>query len=381
MRVATYRYSAGEWDAPLDPALDSSQTWVLAFVSPTLPYPEVILEELRDAWPLAVLAGCSTAGEILDDTIADDTVVVAAIRLDATTLRTAAAPLPASDGSHAAGTALARQLAGPGLAAVFVLSPGTGVNGSDLVRGLNEQLPPGVVVTGGLAGDGTRFDRTWVVADGEPRNDAVTAVGLYGDRVRVGHGSKGGWDIFGPQRLVTRSDHNVLFELDGKPALQLYRHYLGDLADGLPAAALRFPLAMRETADSPKELVRTVLAVDETAQSMTFAGDVPTGWQAQLMRANFDQLVTGAEDAARLTDATADAGPCLAIAISCVGRRMVLGESSEEEVEATRAILPPGTRQVGFYSYGELSPFTSGDCDLHNQTMTLTTLQEREDDG
>jgi len=191
----------------------------------------------------------------------------------------------------------------------------------------------------------------------------------------VGHGSKGGWDSFGPERRVTRSQGNILFELDGKPALELYKGYLGERASGLPATALLFPLALRMAEGEQRQLVRTVLAVDEAAQSLTFAGDIPQGSLAQLMRANFDRLIDGAQEAAERIGAQGG-GPALSIAISCVGRRLVLGERTEEEVEATLHALPEGTQQVGFYSYGEIGPFASGTCDLHNQTMTLTVLQE-----
>ena len=73
----------------------------------------------------------------------------------------------------------------------------------------------------------------------------MVAVGLYGEHVKLGHGSKGGWDTFGPERIVTKSDGNVLYELDDKPALALYKEYLGDRAAGLPGSALLFPLALR----------------------------------------------------------------------------------------------------------------------------------------
>jgi hypothetical protein len=187
----------------------------------------------------------------------------------------------------------------------------------------------------------------------------------------------GGWDRFGPERRVTKSKGNVLFELDGRPALQLYKEYLGDRASGLPATGLLFPLALRAKQTESKSLVRTILAVNETEQSLTFAGDIPEGALAQLMKANFDRLVQGALEAAsstRLSDD--DSTATLAVAISCVGRRLVLGERTEEETEATLDVLPKGTQQIGFYSYGEISPYTSGSCDLHNQTMTLTTLSE-----
>ena len=242
---------------------------------------------------------------------------------------------------------------------------------------MNSMTPASVVVTGGLAADGDRFRATWVFDGEEVGSRRVVVLGMYGDRLAVTHGSKGGWDIFGLERRVTRSDGNVLYELDGKPALRLYKDYLGERASGLPATALLFPLSMRTHGGDEKRLVRTVLSVDEATQSMTFAGDIPTGSLVQLMRANFDRLVQGASDAAEQARVSqAATGDILSLAISCVGRRLVLGERTEEELEATLEALPKAAKQVGFYSYGEISPFASGSCDLHNQTMTLSTVAE-----
>nr|MBA3462538.1 FIST C-terminal domain-containing protein [Deltaproteobacteria bacterium] len=249
------------------------------------------------------------------------------------------------------------------------------VNGSELIRGLNAKLQDGVVVTGGLAGDGDRFGKTYVIGEGNPARDAVVAIGLYGDRVRVGHGSKGGWDTFGPERVVTGSKGNVLYTLDDRPALALYKEYLGERAAGLPGSALLFPLSLRASQDATESVVRTVLGVDEVTQSMVFAGDIPTGAYAKLMRANFDRLILGAQDAGQAVLREYEM-PALCIAISCVGRRLVLGERTEEETEAALEALPEGTAQIGFYSYGEISPHTQGRCDLHNQTMTLTVISE-----
>ncbi len=242
--------------------------------------------------------------------------------------------------------------------------------------GLLAGLPAEIPVSGGLAGDGPRFERTWVLEAGRPAAARATAVGLYGG-VEVRRGSRGGWDIFGPERIVTRSEGNVLYELDGRPALQLYKEYLGERAAELPAAALRFPLALRPPDSDAAPVVRTILGVDEARQSMRFAGDVPQGFRAQLMRANFDRLVEGAAAAARLTrGAAASDGALLALAISCVGRRLVLGGRAEEEVEATLESFPEGAVQLGFYSYGEIAPSGLVGCELHNQTMTLTTIRE-----
>ncbi|HEX4924884.1 MAG TPA: FIST C-terminal domain-containing protein, partial [Bdellovibrionales bacterium] len=219
--------------------------------------------------------------------------------------------------------------------------------------------------------------RTWVLHNGTPKSNIVTAVGFYGDRLRFTHGSQGGWNIFGPERRITKSRGNILYELDGRPALDLYKEYLGEKAAGLPSTALLFPLQVRRDRGNSAPLVRTILSVNEAEKSMTFAGDVPQGYLAQLMRANFDRLVDGAASAAQTAAAATVIGPGLTIAISCVGRRLVLGERVEEEVESTLANMPENFKQVGFYSYGEISPYVSGaGCELHNQTMTLTSFAE-----
>ncbi len=377
MRVHPFSIRGVE-DADSLPPEDAATTLVLLFGDPDPDRAAPLVEAVRARYPDAHLLGCSTAGEIAGAEIRDGTLTGAVVSFERTRLASVMAPVADASDSFAAGRAIASALAAPDLRGALVLSEGLHVNGNELVRGLSSVLPPEVIVTGGLAGDGDRFERTWVLHEGRPASGAVAAVGLYGDAIQVGHGSRGGWDIFGPERRVTSSAGNVLYELDGRPALALYKEYLGDLAEGLPATALLFPLAVSADDSPEKQIVRTVLAVDEEAQSLTFAGDVPQGARAQLMRANFDRLVESASQAATLTrSATEDEGPTLSIAISCVGRRLILAERTEEELEAALESLPSNTTQVGFYSYGEISPFATGHCDLHNQTLTLTTLAER----
>ncbi len=336
-------------------------------------------DDLRRLYPDITLAGCSSAGEILGVEITDASLVVAVVGFASTRFAVVSATIDDPRHSGEVGAKLARSLVDDQLAAVLVFSDGLVVNGSELARGFMSELPRDLPVSGGLAGDGPRFERTWTMVDGQPQEGAVGAVGLYGSDVVVKHGSAGGWQGFGPVRRITRSEGNVLFELDGQPALELYRSYLGDRASGLPATGLLFPLLIGRDSGTP--VVRTILAIDEDRQSMTFAGDLAEGADAQLMRASFDALVEGAEDAAEQAIAPA-AGeelpePLLALAVSCVGRRLVLGEGCEEEVEATLGALGTGASQLGFYSYGELSPNGDEGCSLLNQTMTLTTIYER----
>lgn len=359
-------------------ALDSAETLVVAFGARELADRPELFARLAAAFPRARVMGCSTAGEICGATVSDQTLAVAVTRFERTQLRSASARVSSAADSARAGAQLARLLAGPGLRAVFVLSDGVHVNGSELVRGLNAELPDEVVITGGLAGDGDRFQTTWVLEGGQPALQLVTAVGFYGDALVIGHGSRGGWQPFGMRRPVTRSTGNVLHELGGRPALEVYKQYLGELAKGLPATALLFPLALRRQASDQDILVRTILSIDEATQSMTFAGDIPEGADVQLMRTSLEDLIEGAAAAARQTaDGAGSGGASLSLVVSCVGRRLVLGQRTEEEVESALESLPQGTSLVGFYSYGEISPLeASGASDLHNQTMTLTTFSE-----
>lgn len=377
LRVATFEADRG-WTHPLEPGMDSEQTLVLAFGDARAPEVQDAIRHLVDAFPSSHFLGCSTAGEIAGDTVRDRSLSVAVMRFEATSLKCARAEARSLEGSFDAGRSLATQLATPGLRGVLVLSDGLNVNGSALVAGLNSVLPPTVVVTGGLAADGDHFGATWVLSAARPAARIVAAVGFYGERVLLGHGSRGGWDIFGPERTVTRAEGSVLYELDGRPALGLYKEYLGERACELPASALLFPLAIKPGAGGEKQIVRTVLAIDEAAQSLVFAGDIPEGARAQLMRANFERLIDGASGAAFDARTAGEAGlPTLSLAVSCVGRRLILGERTEEELEATLDAQAAGTEQIGFYSYGEISPAKAGFSDLHNQTMTVTTFAER----
>jgi hypothetical protein len=338
-------------------------------------------DELRGMFPSAHIMGCSTGGQINNNDVNDDEIVAAAIGFDATRLHLCREDIVDAQRSRTYGEALGRALAAEDLAGVFVLSDGLNVNGSELVAGISKVIGPDVPLTGGLAGDGADFKETLVGADCAPRARTIAAIGFYGDAIRVGHGSAGGWDLFGPRRHVTKSIGNVLFELDGEPALDLYERYLGpDESKGLPSSALLFPIQVYDLQKPDTAVVRTVLAIDRETRSMTFAGDIPQGWTAQLMRGNLDRLAAGAADAARqarsgLSAEESDAR--FSILVSCIGRRLLMGQRTVEEVEAAGAELGEDTLRLGFYSYGEISPHAkSGLCELHNQTMTVTTLAE-----
>jgi len=333
---------------------------------------------LREKYPRASIVLSSTAGEIFGTTVLDDSITITALEMKTT--RVAAVSVKRADfrDCEDAANGLMNKLDLNGLRYVLVLADGSQVNGTWLIKGINQITKGKILVTGGLAGDGTRFQSTLVGLNDEPKEGNIVAIGFYGDHFIARHGSMGGWETFGPERKVTRSSSNILFGIDGQPALELYKKYLGPDADSLPASALLFPLSVN-LPDSDESVVRTILSIDESSGSMTFAGDIPEGASVRFMRANFDKLTLAASGAAQQTTAGLQESPDLAILISCVGRKEILKMRTEEEVEAVDEVFGHRTKLTGFYSYGELSPLSGkSECRLHNQTMTITTLHESE---
>ena len=377
MQIEQTRWSQGTGWIPSHPnKLAAKAQLILLFGSPACLKQTAWQDDIGAAYPNAHRLGCSTAGEIYGTEVTDETLVATAIAFEHTRLHGTSVKLGDVNNSYQAGERLAHSLPRESLVHVLVISDGQNVNGSELVMGLTQHLPPGVTLTGGLAGDGDRFQETLVLWDGPPEPNIIAAIGLYGDRIKVGFGSLGGWDAFGPERLITRSAGNILYELDEQPALALYKKYLGEYARDLPASGLLFPLSLRTGAG--ESVVRTILGVNEAEDSLTFAGDMPRGRHARLMKANFDRLIDGAVGAAQTSyEAIGNTSPELALLISCVGRKLVLKQRIEEEVEGVQDVLGQETVLAGFYSYGEISPFNpSAKCELHNQTMTITTLSE-----
>ena len=337
--------------------------------------------ELSSLFPRAHILGCSTGGQIIGDEVRDDRVGAVSMQFAATKLRLARETVAGPLDSRRCGEAIGHSLITDDLAGVFVLSDGLNVNGSELVRGITSVIGNKIPLTGGLAGDGAQFGETLVGGDCAPVSRMIAAVGFYGTAVQFGHGSAGGWDVFGPRRTVTSSAGNVLYKLDNETALDLYERYLGEEeSKGLPGTALLFPLQIHDREQPDHGIVRTVLSIDRDARSMTFAGDVPQGCVAQLMRGNFDRLAAGAADAAKQAHggiAAGEAGDAVAILVSCIGRRLLMGQRVIDEVEAAAHALGPRFVNLGFYSYGEISPHAaSGSCELHNQTMTVTAITE-----
>jgi len=335
-------------------------------------------EALKRAVPGALSLGCSTCGEISDAGVDRDTTVLTAVHFDDPALVGASTEIAGMDDSRDAGRRLAAQLKGDGLRGVLVFGQGVAINGSAMLEGMTETFGPDVVISGGLAGDDGAFVKTQVLYDGRVSDRLIAAVGFRSPRTLLAHGSFGGWQPFGPARRVTRCEGNILYELDGAPALETYKRYLGAHADALPASGLLFPFAMLDAQHDQTGLIRTILGVNEADGSLVLAGDVHADGYLRLMHASTDSLVEGAQAAAEAARAAlGSSGDGLTVLVSCVGRKLVMGARVDEEVEAVGEVFGHGTTLTGFYSHGEISPMLpSSECRLHNQTMTVTFVGE-----
>lgn len=361
-------WSVIDSDGPIAPSL------VLFFASPGTLDDGKRFAELKSFYPRAALLGCTTGGEIAALDVHDGAIVATAVEFANTEVKIAEDKIAPGKSAFDVGVAIAKALPCRDLRNVFLLSDGTQVNGTELVAGIQHVLGRNVCLTGGLAGDGANFGTTKVGLNANPESGRVVAAGFYGERIRIGYGSVGGWDAVGPERVITRAAGNTLYDLDGTPALDLYKQYLGPEADNLPASALLFPLRIHPKGRPDESLVRTVVGVDAANKAMIYAGAIPQGYIAQVMLGNFEHLIAGA---GRAAEKAAIPQAKLAILVSCIGRKLLLGQRIADEVEAVSAALGETCRTTGFYSYGEIAPMENLPvCDLHNQTMTITTFAE-----
>lgn len=337
------------------------------------------ISKVHERFASSTLVGCSSGTMVKGDTIDDEESVGVAIGFANTRLKIAKKRISEGQGDKLNGAGLGSTLYDPELSAIILLSDGLAGNASALINGLREAVGEDVAISGGLAGDGARFERTVVLVDGQVTIDTVVAIGLYGPSLRISHGSEGGWEPFGPTRRITSTRGTALLELDGAPALELYERYLGEEAAELPASGLLFPLEIWDPKAPETKIVRTLVGIDREAGALIFAGDIPSGWDARLMHGTVEGLVSGASRAAdaAVSDLGDVDGDTLCLLVSCVGRRLMMGQRAEEDVEEVASRLPAGTVISGFFSYGEVAPHhaTRKTC-LHNQTMTLTMLGE-----
>jgi hypothetical protein len=349
---------------------------ILAFGQRTLLEKVNPYHGLKSSFPNAQIVICSSSGQISDQCTIQKEIVATAIDFEKTTIKACEFDIVDNNDINDLGKLIKDKLSSSDLKSILVLSEGTHINGTELINELIKQTDKQIPIFGGLAGDEYAFEKTIVGLNNDATVGKIVAVGFYGDNIHFGYGSEGGWGDFGPEREVTKSDKNILYKIGDRSALDLYKEYLGKYAEELPGSSLYFPLSMRENGGT-SSVVRTILSIDEVNKSMTFAGNIPEGSSVRLMKGNTDKLIDASATAASHIAKEPSQNMQLALLVSCVGRRIVLGDRVEEELEVVKEIFGDKTMLCGFYSYGEISPTLDNvACELHNQTMTIATLYE-----
>jgi hypothetical protein len=349
---------------------------VLVFGNRYLLEEETVIKEIKKEFSYENLVFASTSGEILDGSMHDNSISVTAIELENSTYVIERENSSNFNGQiNLLGEALLEKFPKEKLKHLFVLADGM-LDGSKLIEGLERNLSKTISITGGMCGDDARFEKTLSSYNDNPKTGEVVLIGLYGDTLEVTFASAGGWFPFGPERKITKSKDNIVFEIDNKPALEVYKNHLAHRAIGLPSASLSFPLNV--TYEGKKQaVVRTILAVDESQHALILAGDAPENSKVQLLMASVDALIDGAQNATELAVQNREKKAEIALLVSCIGRKLVMNKRVGEETEYVKESLDECTLITGFYSYGQIAPFNGNDyTNLHNQTMTVTLISE-----
>lgn len=372
--VQVQRKKAGNWEY-IGRQQSLNKPLVLVFGNRFLLEDAATYREVKELFPEGELIFGSSSGELIAGAVNDEHITITAIEFEKTTFQIKRVNIKNFENSEQAGKTAVLKLEPAGLKHVLVISEGSSVNGSDLTKGMQAALP-NVLITGGLCGDDARFERTLTSYNEPPKEGEIVVIGFYGDSFEASFSIYGGWKPFGPERFITKSIGNVLYEIDGKPALDLYKKYLGDKAKELPGSALIYPLNVKQ-AGNKQSFVRTILNIDEEKNAMILAGDVPKNSTVQLMMSTMDDIAAASETAALRAMEGRQQPPQLAILISCIGRKLVLDQRVEEEVEEVMDVIGNDVVITGMYSYGEIAPFYGErSCKLHNQTMTITLISE-----
>jgi hypothetical protein len=343
-----------------------------------------LLKGIRSISKDIPVIGCTTDGEITSSGLSSDTVAVLCLSADQIRFPTVSVP-HLSKGSFEAGVKIGDALYDCRCKYLQIFSDGLSGNATRVIDGIKKVLGDDIKIAGGAAGDGGQFRCTYQYGDDRILTDSIVAVGFAGD-FHYGVGVGGGWTPFGVAKRVTKSIDNIVYELDGQPALQVYEKFLGKYAALLPSVGVEYPLALLGPDGNIEEngyvLSRATMGVDREKGAIRFAGDVPEGAFVKMTMGSEQDVIQAAQKAAedaicQLKKKRPTAMPKAVFIYSCMARKIVLGSKAGEEFSHVKKGVGADTPTIGFYTYGEYAPVgkTNMSC-FHNETITLTVIGE-----
>jgi len=334
------------------------------------------------------LVGGTTAGEISSAEFSTRSVVVMALSSDTLSFTTGIGKDMSRD-EAACGVALVedirRQTSLDDALSLLVLPNGMGGDGVKVIEGLHSALGPNIEIVGGYLGDDERFESTFQYHDGKVYKDAIPGLLFSGQGFRTGVGVRSGFASIGNRFYCTQAKGNVVGQFDEERALDVYKEFLGEeLSKKLPGVCLEYPFGLIDEKVSirGKEYfqLRCGLSVDHERGTISLAASIPEGSPITLTTASRGDIINGARLAAeQAQESLAGAKPQAVLMFSCVGRKLVLGRRTQEEVSAVRSVLGEDVPLLGFYTYGEIGPIDKMQGELaatrfHNETVVVWAL-------
>lgn len=383
MQVNTRVYRAKQgWDSPLPANLDSSRTLLVVFAAAELFEAEIDwLAQIRNALPQSQMIGCSTTMPLVNGQLLPGSAVLAVCQLEHARIKLTSQPLESPADSLAAGQAIGRALYQPDLRQIMLFADGRTVNANELMNGINSVAPQAIRLSGGMAShpdfnNGLRL----LILDGTLKSQTVVAAALYGDQLMIQQREDVGLKTYSQYYEVTRHGDRLITEVNGRPALDVYNEFLGELADDKGYIHM-FPIGFYEAPDTPMKVVRSILDLSQGDRALILASEVPAHPYMRFMTGLPSQFIDSAQKVAAGISASVINErftlPLLSLTTTCVGRQAAMGRQAEQEVARAFAALPRGTEQIGFAAYGEIAWSSTGFCELHNHTINIMLMGER----
>ena len=339
------------------------------------------------------LVGGTTAGEIDSSGFSSQSVTIMAMSSDNLDFVTGIGQDMSKD-EKACSKSLTKDLASKTelskASSLLIFPNGMGGDGIKMIEGLQEELGQDFEIVGGYLGDDERFEQTYQYYNGKVYKDAIPGVLLCNKQngYKTGIGVRSGFEPIGNRFYCSAAEGNVVKQFDGESALDLYKEFLGEeRAQRLPGIALEYPFGLidEKVSIGDKEYfqLRCGLAVDHDKGTISLAASIPEGSAITLTTASRNDIIKGAEQAAQQAlESLEGAKPKAIMMFSCVGRKLVLGRRTQEEIDAVKNVLGKDVPIIGFYTYGEIGPIDKLKNDLkatkfHNETVVLWALGEK----
>jgi len=253
-------------------------------------------------------------------------------------------------------------------ASAIIVASGLTLDGQAMVEGANEVVGEDLIMFGGLAGDDSKFEKTYVFSNEKVSDDAVLVLLLDKNKIDVSGIASSGWISLGSDLRVTKSSGNIVYTIDDEPALDVYKSYLGVNDEDLPAIGIEYPLMIKRHSGEPA--LRAVVGINRDDRSLIFAGSVPESSLVTFSSSpGFEVIKTTTSKVAEFYERSPDAD--FFILFSCMARHLALGPMVAEEIKfaSDKWDAPVG----GFFTYGEIGS-NNLSCDFFNQTYTLVKI-------